>query len=45
MTTVRDWLQKREKAAVKEGKQVYFPKRSEKKRQELVRWAAPSPFS
>ena len=30
-------LQKKEKEAVKEGKKVYFPKRSEKKRQELVR--------
>ncbi|MCJ1297039.1 hypothetical protein MMC34_008608 [Xylographa carneopallida] len=28
---------KQEKAAVKEGKKVYFPKRSEKKRQELIR--------
>ena len=31
------FLQKKEKAAVKEGKKVFFPKRSDKKRQELVR--------
>jgi len=35
--TIACFLQKKEKVAVKEGKKVYYPKRTEKKRQELVR--------
>ncbi len=37
MESLSTMMQKREKEAVREGKKVYFPKRSDKKRQELVR--------